>query len=488
MIASPHHPPTVQTFSVALASLHRIGTVPALAAGLRVWDQLLVHSATSGAARRTVVGKKASMSEQKEEGEEVKEDEKKKQDEKTKEKAKRGEVARREHSAAASSLLRLALGVRDRSQVWRALKAVSGPFSSPFPSPSSSPLSFSSPPTAPTQSAFSPALFPRLASSSSSPSRETPTARRKDINLASAISHSLERLLRAPVDKFNLSSEESAVELKTGLEAWDARLSTFLGEPSPSSSAGADEPIGDMARRRAALTLKSQDRRRLAEQKKREYIAARAAIGKVGRRERRDGWIAKARNDWAEKEVEREVFGRDPRGRVPERREESGERPFERRRDNEGGERQGRERREEGRGNEERLMRGSSLSGNNDRPPRFDRALRPFSSSYDNDRPSRSDRPPRSFSYSDRPPRSSSSSFNRANRSDRSDRPPRPSYSDRSERSDRPPYSDRSSDRLDRERRSFTKPGRRERERDGKYEGRGGGGGGGSRQKGWDEE
>lgn len=473
----------MQTFAVALASLHRIGTVPALAAGLRVWDQLLAHSASSGSAprhRRKTATEEAEL----EEGAEKV--------------AESGEVARKEHSAAASSLLRLALGVRDRSQVWRALKAVSGPFS-PFPSPESTSSTYA-PGSAPTISAFSPFLFP----STSGPSyRDSPTARRKDITLASALSTCLERLLRAPVDKFNLSSESSAEQLKAGLEAWDARIAAFLGEPTPSfdstAPAGAEESTGEMARRRAALSLKTQDRRRLAETRKREYIAQREAIGKVGRRERRDGWIAKARSDWADKEIESEVYGRDARGRVQdgerkrpvwEKREEGEEHERPRRPHAyiPRADRQGRsmtdrpayaypqvDRRPEAPPRTGYSERASRSAEGSERPPR---------ASYDSDRPPRSyssDRPPRSSpSFSDRPARSSSSPSSYA------DRPPRSSsYSDRSDR--RPDRSSRP-DRGGGERKSFSrsgegrsKPGRRERERDNE-------GGGGSRQKGWDEE
>ncbi|GAA5854845.1 hypothetical protein JCM8547_004092 [Rhodosporidiobolus lusitaniae] len=335
---NPHHPPTVHTFTTALSSLHRIGTLSAFAAAFRVWDALLLHSSSSGASSR-----KAAVAARKErKGKEVaaKED-------------LSGNPAssmtepqpRKEHAAAATALLRLAIAVRDRSQVWRALKAVSGPsFSSSSPPSPSTPPSASSPRQAPSSSFFSPSCFPPSSFvPSSSSSKAVKDVRSKDLALSQALLLALERLLKAPVDKFSLpsSEEEGGEGLKEVLEKWEERLKDFV-EAASGGGGGGGGAEGEMATRRARLVSQrgSFPQARSARSSssnpkeqdseggdKREY--RRGPNGKVMRRERRDGWWEANKERVEGEMVEREVFGRDARGRVPggeERRERLGER------------------------------------------------------------------------------------------------------------------------------------------------------------------
>ncbi|GAA5836570.1 hypothetical protein JCM11251_007114 [Rhodosporidiobolus azoricus] len=298
LISSPTNRPTVQTFSFALSSLSRIGSLPALEAAFRVWTQLLDHSARGGDRAGPVAGKDG------EKGKEAK-----------------GAVARKEHASAAAALVRLALSVRDRSQAWRALKAVSGPFpptssTSPSIADSSSPLS-----PGPHPSAFSLPLFPPPSSHSSARSLSQRSA---DSALASALLSALDRLLRAPVDKFNLSEALGGGRGEEGrqrFEEWEERLKAFRdGAGSGGQSEGA---LGEMARRRAALKEKNAVRAtgRTTHSQSQSQSQSRSqrtlpAEGKIGRRARRDAWWAERQERLGEEEVEREVFGVDARGRA----------------------------------------------------------------------------------------------------------------------------------------------------------------------------
>ncbi|GAA6003480.1 hypothetical protein JCM10207_000351 [Rhodosporidiobolus poonsookiae] len=272
---SSSSPPTVSTYALALFSLHRIGTLAALEASFRVFPSLLAHSASAGlSARRGEKDKGAA----------------------------KGEVPRKEHAAAASSLLNAALATRDRGQVWRALKAVSGPFASP---------SSDSPAATPSPSAFSPALFPPPPPSST-PRPAPPRA--DDLSLCTALLSSLDRLLRAPPDKLLLDAPTTAA-----LSAWEARLIAF-GETAGAAGKGRGGAASEMARRRAALEARGRGVRSVRSPGQGQGSAAASAKparadGLPMRRERRDRWWAQYRADTAEKEAEREVFEVDARGR-----------------------------------------------------------------------------------------------------------------------------------------------------------------------------
>ncbi|GAA6033317.1 hypothetical protein JCM8097_006689 [Rhodosporidiobolus ruineniae] len=308
--SSPSNPPTVSTFALALTSLHRIGTPEALTAALRVWDALLLHSASAGAqSKATKMG----------EG--------------------RGAVPRKEHANAAAALLRLAIGLRDRTQIWRVLKAVSGPFPSPSPTSSGADDSLSSHSDAPalstsstsaTVSSFSPALFPYSSAAGLRPA---------DLNLSHTLLTALERLLRAPVDKFSFSTALSSVEggMKKGeevrreMERWEGRLRGAV------ESEGGRAERGEMALRRQALLLRDAAREKRRESgtplaraagregAPRRPVREREERGPRGERDegglthtpRRREWWAARQNEWAAQRAEREVFGRDARGRLP---------------------------------------------------------------------------------------------------------------------------------------------------------------------------
>ncbi|GAA5974843.1 hypothetical protein JCM11641_008392 [Rhodosporidiobolus odoratus] len=299
-------PPTVQSYTLALHSLQKIGTLPALTSSFPIFSQLLQHSSSQGSSSRrsssTPPSPSSSLSGARE---------------------RKGEVPRKEHAQAATSLLRLALGVRDRSLVWKALKVVSGPFDHSAPPSPSSPATESAPPT----SAFSPSNFARPPATSTSASTSTSKPpRAEDTALAIVLTQVLERLLRAPVDKFDLTPLVGKEGVKR-LGEWEGQLRNFAGASGREKGGfdaemegrrkglrerGREFVTSRMVRQRAAEEVREQDQK----------VGHEGGDGeegerKVGRRERRDKWIEKARKDWAERDVERDVFGVDARGRRP---------------------------------------------------------------------------------------------------------------------------------------------------------------------------
>ncbi|BGP18795.1 hypothetical protein JCM10213_003451 [Rhodosporidiobolus nylandii] len=269
--ASASSKPTVATYTAAITSVSRIGNLPALDACFRFFTSLLEHSAFAGTSARG--GEQKS------------------------EKAARGAVPRKEHASAAAALLRLSLGVSDRTQVWRAVKTVSGPFPPIVDEPGQ---------YTPT-SVFAPTCFPDAAPL---PAAAKPRElRAQDAQLADALAKCLERLLVSNLDSFKLLAHVGEAQRKE-LAEWEVRLRQMAG-------ANPSDVAGEMAQRRARLAGREGGGDNGTASGGRKYKPSTREDGQPMRRERRDLWIQKARKDWAERDVEREVFGVDARGRAP---------------------------------------------------------------------------------------------------------------------------------------------------------------------------
>ncbi|GAA5885674.1 hypothetical protein JCM3774_004524 [Rhodotorula dairenensis] len=196
------HAPLVSTYTLAISCLSRVGTQPALSAALRLWHDLVrIEPPFVPSPARPLVGSPA-------EGE--------------------GErVAKAAYVKAAYECVRMAvMGVRERTAVWAAVKAVAGGSAAFEPSPSASvtaDTASSSSSAAPDGvGAFHPARFPPP--SSAVARRNSP----EEIDLLARILHNaLGRILSGDGRPGDLSAQLGR-ETVAVLEAWRGRLKAYL--------------------------------------------------------------------------------------------------------------------------------------------------------------------------------------------------------------------------------------------------------------------
>ncbi|GAA6001822.1 uncharacterized protein JCM10292_005926 [Rhodotorula paludigena] len=183
----PSHTPTYQTYALALASLHRIGTADALSASLRVYALLLSNLGTDSGR------------------------------------------ARAHFADAAASVLRCAVSTRDRTGVWRALKAVSG-LSTPSPAAPSS-LSVVEPADKEHDRPFGPSCFPP-SFSPATPPKEGQAA------LAAALQLALSRVVHSSSTGSKLDPLALGDETVKLLRDWEGRIGVWRDAAVREASGG----------------------------------------------------------------------------------------------------------------------------------------------------------------------------------------------------------------------------------------------------------
>lgn len=212
------HAPLVSTYTLAISCLSRIGTQPALSAAIRLWTELVRTEPpfVPSEPRKKTRGQQ----EEKEEG--------------------REKVAKAAYAKAAYEVVRMAvMGVRERTAVWAAVKAVAGGASAFGETTASS--DHGNAESSSSRGAFHPAQFPPPPSSSparpsSSSSRSgglaaaaaIPSQREAEFQLVARILHNaLGRIMSGDGRPGDLSAQLGK-ETVAVLEEWRERIKAFL--------------------------------------------------------------------------------------------------------------------------------------------------------------------------------------------------------------------------------------------------------------------
>ncbi|GAA5993135.1 hypothetical protein JCM10908_001305 [Rhodotorula pacifica] len=202
------HAPLVSTYTLAISSLSRIGTQPALSAAIRLWEELIEDEppfVPSPARARTGEGK----------GEGKK-------------------VAKTAYAKAAYEIVRMAvMGVRERTAVWAAVKAIAGGL---IEASTSSSSTSSGDASLTALGAFHPTNFPPPATASQATSDDRPSSaaaafskRTAELDLLARMLHNaLGRIMSGDGRPGDLSAQVGKPVVKV-LEEWRARIKTFAG-------------------------------------------------------------------------------------------------------------------------------------------------------------------------------------------------------------------------------------------------------------------
>lgn len=226
------HAPLVSTYTLAISCLSRIGTQPALSAAIRLWHELVrVEPPFVPSAARTAAHGGAGA-----EG-----------------------LAKGAYAKAAYEVVRMAvMGVRERTAVWAAVKAVAGGSAAFDSSAEVAGEGGESKVPASAVGAFHPARFPPASSPASL--RTNPP----EVDLLARVLHNaLGRIMSGDGRPGDLSAQLGPETVRV-LEAWRARLKAFLSVPNGRDGrrdAEAEHGTAERPRRREGSEHRASDGR-----------------------------------------------------------------------------------------------------------------------------------------------------------------------------------------------------------------------------------
>ncbi|KAJ8296216.1 hypothetical protein OF846_000620 [Rhodotorula toruloides] len=273
------HKPLVSTYEVALSSLHRIGSIESTNAALRLWWDMVRTDPP------LVPGQKPRRRGEDDEP---------------------GHAVHLSYARSAESVIRAALATRDKSLVWRAVKAVA------FPSAPGDPEAFEEGDGKGVSfDALSPKNFPPSVTDGEGKRAELT---KNFVSLASAYVGALSRLVPSGSSERKGERGEAVLPPKmvADLKDWHDKLKVWMRQTGAEAGLHVrGDVVGDMAERRALRAERERERAAAPQQRREERSEEDEdgeESGKLQRKARREKWWSERQ----EKEAELELLGLKP--------------------------------------------------------------------------------------------------------------------------------------------------------------------------------